>query len=180
MPAELRYALRGFARHPGFTLAAVLTLALGLGAAAAIFSLADAVILRPLPFPNQDRLAMVWDQLTVMHLDRFPVTSRSFELCDRNRHAARGGGAGDGNRGRVCVRTGAGKRAISRFAVRCGGIHGFGGTAGSGGAGGMRDSSAQGGAGGSGGCAAERVIVAVSYQRCKLSAISFQLSIADR
>lgn len=53
---ELRHAARSLARSRGFTVAAVLTLALGLGAATAIFTMLDAVVLRPLAFPNADRL----------------------------------------------------------------------------------------------------------------------------
>jgi putative ABC transport system permease protein len=57
---DVRYGLKMFRRHPNFTVAAVLTLALGIGATSAIFSVLDAVVLRPLPFPEPDRL--VWIQ----------------------------------------------------------------------------------------------------------------------
>ncbi len=57
---DLRYAIRQLIKSPGFTLVAILTLALGIGANSAIFSVIDAVLLRSLPFPNSDRLAMVW------------------------------------------------------------------------------------------------------------------------
>jgi putative ABC transport system permease protein len=53
---NLRHAFRSFARTPGFTAAVVLTLALGIGANTAVFSALDAVLLRPLPFPEGDRL----------------------------------------------------------------------------------------------------------------------------
>src|SRR5687768_10623392 len=57
---DLRYALRMLARHPAFAVVASLTLALGIGATTAIFSVVDAVLIRPLPWPDVDRLAMVY------------------------------------------------------------------------------------------------------------------------
>jgi hypothetical protein len=56
---DLRLALRGMRRRPGFTLAVVLTLALGIGANTAIFGVVDAVLIRPLPYPNADELVSV-------------------------------------------------------------------------------------------------------------------------
>ena len=59
--AECRQVLRSLARAPGFSLAVVLTLALGIGANTAIFSVVDGVLLRPAPFAAMDRLTMVWE-----------------------------------------------------------------------------------------------------------------------
>src|SRR5689334_12110390 len=57
---DLRYALRSLRTNAGFTLAAVLTLGLGVGAASAVFTVVDGVLLRPLPYGDPGRLTMVW------------------------------------------------------------------------------------------------------------------------
>ena len=60
MLLELRHAWRGLRRSPGFAASAIVTLALAIGAGTAMFGVLDAVLLRPLPYPSPDRLAMVW------------------------------------------------------------------------------------------------------------------------
>ncbi|HSR68208.1 MAG TPA: ABC transporter permease [Acidobacteriota bacterium] len=60
LPADLKRTLRGLARRPSFSAVAVVTLALGMGANTVIFSLVDQIVLRPLPYPDSDRLSLVY------------------------------------------------------------------------------------------------------------------------
>lgn len=75
---DLRYAARMFAKSPGFTGVAVLTLALGIGANSSIFSLINAVLLRPLPFKEPDRLVMVWERRQSSGDSNIPVSGQEF------------------------------------------------------------------------------------------------------
>jgi predicted permease len=75
---DLRYALRSLARSPGFAGIAVLTLALGIGASTATFSLIDTVLLRPLPFPQAHRLTMVWEEATRLGYPRIDVSPANY------------------------------------------------------------------------------------------------------
>jgi len=59
---DLRYAVRAFARNPGFTAAALLSVAIGVGANSSIFSVASALLLRPLPYQDAERLAILWSR----------------------------------------------------------------------------------------------------------------------
>ncbi len=76
--ADLRFALRTFARSPVFTAVAVLSLALGIGANTAIFTVVNAVLLRPLPFPEPDRLVQVWESQPAKGYSRNVVNPFNF------------------------------------------------------------------------------------------------------
>ena len=89
MLRDLRFAWRMLMKSPGFSAAAIVTLALAIGANTAIFSIVNAVLLRPLPYREADRLAMIWSEFPERHWTQNPVypgdyqgwkeQSRSFE-----------------------------------------------------------------------------------------------------
>lgn len=74
LTADLRYALRLFLKMPGFTFIVLLTLTLSIGINAAMFSLIEAVLLKPLPYPNADRVVYIWERGE----DEFPVSAPNF------------------------------------------------------------------------------------------------------
>jgi predicted permease len=86
---DLRYALRGLPRRPAFTLAAVLTLALGVGATTAIFSVVYSVLVKPLPYPNADELVRIRHLIQPGgNADMTTATSMYFTYRDENRTLA--------------------------------------------------------------------------------------------
>ena len=76
---DLRYALRGLQKQPGFAAVVVITLALGIGASTAIFSVVNAVLLRPLPFPNSDRLHVIWGNYRALNIQRLPAKAAEYD-----------------------------------------------------------------------------------------------------
>jgi len=84
---DLKYALRSFARRPLFTAVILLTLALGIGSNVAIFSVANAVLFRALPFENPEELAFVWTRLPKTNVRRALVSGPDFRdyLTDATR-----------------------------------------------------------------------------------------------
>jgi putative ABC transport system permease protein len=100
---DLRYALRVLARNPGFTAIAILTLALGIGANTAIFSVVNAVLLRPLEFRDPARLVIVAEKSS------FPVISTSYQNWLDWRDQSHSFESMEGTRGATLTLTGAGE-----------------------------------------------------------------------
>jgi len=76
---DIRFGLRTLAKTPGTTLAALIALALGIGANSAIFSVVSGVLLRPLPYPEPDRLMSLMNNNPQAGLPRFPLSIPDFE-----------------------------------------------------------------------------------------------------
>src|ERR1700683_2447467 len=75
---DVRFAFRQLVKSRGFSLVAILTLALAIGANTAIFSAVDAVLLHPLPYPNPDRLVIVQENLPKFNLHDIPPQPQNF------------------------------------------------------------------------------------------------------
>jgi hypothetical protein len=87
---DLRYAIRTLYRAPGFAAVAILTLALGIGANTAIFSAIDAILIRPLPYLDPDRLVMVWEDATAAGFPRNTPAPGNYTYWTRLNHSFTG------------------------------------------------------------------------------------------
>ena len=83
---DLRFALRQLRNAPGFAFTVVLTLALGIGATTAIFTLVYDVLLRPLPSPHEEQLVVMQEQVAEFRdiYPRLPMNANHFEMWQRN------------------------------------------------------------------------------------------------
>ncbi len=87
---DFREAARTLRKQPRFLAIASLTLALGIGAVTAIFSVVNGVLLRPLPFPHADRLVNVWSTAPGLNYDQFPLSPDLFLFYRRPHQVFRG------------------------------------------------------------------------------------------
>src|SRR5437870_8329386 len=78
---DLKFASRQLLKNPGFTVVAVLTLALGIGANTAIFSLINAALLRELPFPESDQLTVIWADNPSLKLGMTQVSPANADIA---------------------------------------------------------------------------------------------------
>jgi len=76
--SDIRYAFRNLVKRPGFTFIALITLALGIGVNSAIFSSVYALLINPLPFPNQDRVVAIWDKVPARGIEHNEVTFANY------------------------------------------------------------------------------------------------------
>jgi len=90
---DLVYALRTLAKSPGYAAVTILTLALGIGANTAIFSVVNGVLLKPLAYPRPDRLLFITSTFPRLGFDRFWVSIPEWAEFKERNHSFQGGAA---------------------------------------------------------------------------------------
>lgn len=81
---DIKYGLRSLGRAPGFAAVAIVTLALAIGANTAIFSVVHGVLLRPLPYPEPERIVQLWNSIPAASVRSFPLSAPEFDDYRRN------------------------------------------------------------------------------------------------
>ena len=84
---DLTYGVRMLVKHPGVPAIALLTLALGIGVNSAIFSVVNAVVLRPLPYPESEHLMVVWGNLHKTGLEEIEISALELKDFQQQSHA---------------------------------------------------------------------------------------------
>ena len=100
--SDIRYAVRNLIKRPGFTAIAVLTLAIGIGANSTIFSAVNALLLKPLPFPELDRVVAIWDKDPIRGYEHNEVAFANYleKISSQMRNGRRSGNLFRISRGR--------------------------------------------------------------------------------
>jgi putative ABC transport system permease protein len=115
---DLHFALRTLRKNPGFTLAAVFALALGIGANSAMFSVIDGVLLRPLPFPHSERLVNVWETNFVRNIPKFGAAPGNYQDWRKQNQVFSALGAYQGTTFNLATSEGAPERYVGAICDR--------------------------------------------------------------
>src|SRR6202158_794570 len=105
--ADLLYAIRNLARTPGFAIVSVLTLAIGIGANTAMFTVANAVLWRPLPYPHPEQLVQIWETNPLKHWTQNVASPANFADWQKQHTAFSG----------MAAHIGANKQGIGQYDV---------------------------------------------------------------
>jgi putative ABC transport system permease protein len=85
--SDFRFAVRQLVKQPAFTVVAIITLALGIGANSAVFGLINALIVRSLPYQDSSKLVLLWEQFAAQGLERIPVSAPEYLDYENQTHS---------------------------------------------------------------------------------------------